>query len=151
MNKGISLIEMVFVVAIAGILTAIVTSSFGTAQVRKEQDGIVQTIAAHLEKQKADTQAGKGGSAYGVKFASSTYVLYTGTVYSAGASSNQTITIDEDFSLAETITNSNNTIFFSKLTGGANETATVTVSQIGGRVPPRHITIESSGNISVIK
>ncbi len=52
MNKGISLIEMVFVVAIAGILTAIVSGSFGTAQIRKEQDGIVQMIAAHLENRR---------------------------------------------------------------------------------------------------
>lgn len=151
MNKGISLIEMIFVVAIAGILTAIVTGSFGTAQIRKEQDGIIQTIAAHLEKQKADTQAGKGGSSYGVKFASSTYVLYTGTTYNAGASSNQTVALDADFALTETITNANDVIFFSRLTGSANETATITVSQIAGRVSPRHITIEANGNISVIK
>ena len=44
---------MMIVVAIAGMLTAVVAGSFRTAQVRKEQGGIVQGIAAHLEKQKA--------------------------------------------------------------------------------------------------
>jgi prepilin-type N-terminal cleavage/methylation domain-containing protein len=151
MKKGFTLIELMFVVAIAGILTAIVTNSFNTARIRKEQGGIVHGIASHLEKQKGDTQAGKGGSAYGVKFASSTYTLYKGVTYSPSATTNQAITIDTDFSISESISNTSNVIYFSRLTGGANETATITVSEISGKVSPQHILIEASGNISVIE
>jgi len=145
------MIELIIVVAIAGIITAIGTGSFRTAQLRKEQDGIVQSLASHLEKQKADTQAGKEGSAYGIKFASSSYILYKGTAYNAGAATNKEVTFDSRFSLAETISNSSNVIYFSKLSGSANETATITVSELTGKVAPQYVTIESSGNISVIE
>lgn len=151
MNKGFSLIEIVFVVAIAGILTSIITNSFRTSQIRKEQEGVVESLVAHLEKQKADTQAGKGGIAYGVRFASTTYTLINGTTYSASATTNMDVTMPDSFSISETISNSGNVIYFSKLTGGANETATITVSHISNRVSPQYVTVQTSGNVSVVE
>lgn len=145
------MLELIIVVAVAGILTAIVSNSFGTAQLRKKQDGIVQAIASHLEKQKADTQAGKGGIAYGVKFATTTYVLYRGTSYNPSTTTNQEIAIDSDFLLTETIANTNNVIYFSKLNGSANETATITISHKTGKVPSRDVVVEATGNVSVIE
>ena len=145
------MIELVVVVAIAGVLTAIVTNSFRTSQVAKEQEGVVEAIVAHLEKQKADTQAGKGGIAYGVRFASSTYTLINGTTYSPSATTNVDVTLSPEFSISETISNSGNVIYFSKLNGGANETATVTVSHISNRVSPRSVTVHSNGSVSVVE
>jgi prepilin-type N-terminal cleavage/methylation domain-containing protein len=149
--KGFSLIEVIISIAIAGVLVAIVTNSFQVAQIKKQQQGITQSIVSYLEKQKADTQAGKGGSNYGVKFNATDFVLFKGTTYSPSASSNQIISIDPQFQMSETISNSDNLIYFSKLNGDSNETATITISHITNRVSPQMLTIESSGAVSVIE
>lgn len=147
--KGFSLIEILMAVAILGILTSIVISTFSTAQLKKEQSGITQSLVASLEKQKADTQAGKGGAIYGVKLNTDSYVLYKGT-YSVNSATNQDVVIDKKFSLSETLTNANNLIYFSKLYGKANENATITISHIQNQVSPQVIVIEQSGTISVV-
>jgi len=151
MKKGFSLIELVIVIAIAGVLGAIVTNSFRSAQIQKEQETITQGLLASVEKQKADTQAGKGGSSYGVKFNADSYVLYTGTTYSAASISNRTVTVDPDFTLSNTISNSADTIYFSRLYGEASESATITISHVRNEVSPQLIVIEESGTISVIE
>ncbi len=149
--KGFTLLEVIFSLAIIAILTGMVTTSFRTAQIKKEQQGIVQSITASLEKQKSDSQTGKDGSNYGVRFATSSYMTFKGTAYASTSASNIVTTLDSNFQISETITNSTNVIYFSKLTGGANETATITVSHITDRVPPALLTVESSGAISVIE
>ncbi len=149
--KGFTLLELIFSIAIAAVLSAMVTNSFRTAQIKKEQQGIVQSIVADLEKQKSDTQTGKGGSNYGIKFNTSDYILFIGTTYSAGASSNKNVALDSKFQISETIANASNMIYFSKINGNANETATITVSHILNAVPPAMLTVESSGAISVIE
>jgi Tfp pilus assembly protein PilE len=148
--KGFSLIQVITSIAIIGVLTAIVTGSFRTAQIKKQEQGITQALLASLDKQKANTVTGKNGSNYGVKINSTNYILFTGTSY-ATSSSNPTVTLDSNFRLTETIANATNIIYFSKLTGAANETATITVSHITNKVPPQNILIEASGAISVIE
>ncbi len=145
------MIELVIAVAVAGILTAIATNSFHTSQLKKEQDGVVQGIVSHLEKQRTDTQAGKDGSAYGIKFATTTYTMYKGTAYSPSSASNQSIEIDPDFRISTTISNGGKVIYFNRIDGEANETATVTVSHVLNKVPLKNIKIEQGGTISILE
>lgn len=148
--KGFTLIELMFSIAIVAILSTIVVGSFRTAQTKKEEQGIVQTLLADLDKQKSDTQAGKSGLNYGVKFNDTNYELFNGTTYSLN-SVDKTITLNPKFKLSETIVNAQNIIYFSKINGAANENATITVSHISNLVPPLILTIEKSGSISVIE
>lgn len=149
--KGFTLIEIVLAVGILGILTSIGFNSFHTAQLKKEQQGIAQSIVATLEKQKADTQAGKGGSNYGVKFTSSEYISFVGTSYSTSSPTNLHVPVKSDFEIEDSIINANNIIFFSKLYGESNEVATITISHIEDKISPQFIVIEKSGSISVIE
>jgi prepilin-type N-terminal cleavage/methylation domain-containing protein len=146
--KGFTLLEIIITISVAGILFTIATNS---SQVKKNQDQIVQAIEASLDEQRANTQAGKDGENFGVKFNSDSFVLFTGTTYSANSNQNKVIDIDYQFEISETITNSDNIIYFSKLLGDANQNATITVSHITNRVAPKQIVIEKSGTISVIE
>ncbi len=148
--KGFTLIEIILAIGILGILTSISINSFHSAQLKKQQDGIVQSIIAHLEKQKTDTQAGKGGSNYGIKFNEDEYILFAGTSYSASSPTNSHVPVVSDFQIEETISNASNIIFFSRLYGESNEMATITVSHITDAIDPQSIVIEQSGNIFVV-
>lgn len=151
MKKGFSTLEVVISIAIAGVLVAIVTNSFQVAQIKKHQQGIVQSIVSSLEEQKANTQAGKEGKNFGVKFNNSDFILFTGTSYVPSSTENKIIAIDSQFQITETLSNEDNIIYFSKLLGDTNENATITVSHIDNRINSQHIIIERSGTISVIE
>lgn len=148
--KGFTLLELILTIGVLGILTAIAINTFGATQLKKEQSGIVESIVASLEKQKADTQAGKGGNNYGVKFNSDSFILFEGKVFSSGASSNTEILISPKFEITETISNADDMIYFFRLYGEANESATITVSHIDNQISPQLIVIEESGIISVV-
>ncbi len=149
--KGFTLIEVIISIAIIAVLSGIVVNSFQTAKLKKQQQGIVQSIVSYLEKQKSDAQAGKDGSNYGVRFNSVDFVMFKGNSYATTTESNIIVAIDPQFTLSETITNSQNIIFFSKLNGDSNENATITISHLGNRVSPQSLLIEKSGVISVIE
>lgn len=144
------MLEIIISIAVAGILLAIITNSFQLSQIRKNQDQIVQTIVSSLEEQKANTQSGKEGLSYGVKFDASTITLFKGE-YSQSSTENKIIAIEPQFQITESITQSNNIILFSRLLGDASENATVTISHIDNRVSPKNILIKKTGTISVIE
>ena len=64
---------------------------------------------------------------------------------------NKIIGIAQQFEILETITNSDNIIYFSKILGESNQNATITVSHITNRIPQKQIIIKKSGSISVIE
>jgi prepilin-type N-terminal cleavage/methylation domain-containing protein len=149
--KGFTILEIIITIAVAGILLTIATNSYQVAQIKKNQEQIIQAIEASLDEQRAKTQAGKDGQNFGIKFNSDNFVLLTGTSYSSGSNQNKIIAIDPQFQISETITNSDNIIYFSKILGDANQNATITISHITNRISPKQIIIEKSGTISVIE
>lgn len=151
MKKGFSTLEVIISIAVAAILLAIVTNSFQIARLKKQQQGIVESIAASIEEQKTNTQTGKEGKNYGVKFNATDFVLFEGTTYTPSATQNKIIAIDPQFEITDTITNSDNILYFSKLLGESNQLATITISNIDSRINPQSIVIEKSGTISVIE
>src|SRR5690606_31666882 len=114
---------------------------------------IVQGIVSHLEKQKADTQAGRDGASFGIQFNADagTYTLYKGPGFNPSSDDNQPVQLNSKFLLSETISNPSNVIFFSRLYGEANQTATITISHKEDRISPQVISIEQSGTISVVE
>ncbi len=152
-RRGFTLIEVIITTVLLTIILTIVFNSYHNAQLKKQQDGIVQDLVSDLEKQKADTVAGKNGSIFGIKFnpEDNNYVLYQGQTFNPENQNNKNKIINSSFFLEETIENQNNLIYFSKLTGEANQTAIITISHIEEKVNPQLIFIEKSGNISVLK
>lgn len=149
--KGFSVLEIIISLAVAGVLLAIITNSFQVAQIKKSQQGITESIVSYLEEQKTNTQTGKDGKNYGIKFNAADFILFTGTTYSESSFVNKVVAIDPQFQIDETILNNENAIYFSKINGEVSENATITISHITNRVSPKKIIIEKSGSISVVE
>ena len=150
-TKAFTLIEIIFVLLILSILTAIGVNSFQVAQLKKQQQTIVESIISYSEKAKADTQAGQGGVQHGIKFNTQDFVLFSGSSFSSGNSENKIVTIHSQFEISTTFSNSQNILLFSKLYGEPNEVGTITISHIDDRVEPISFTIDQVGSISMIE
>ncbi|MDD5165299.1 MAG: prepilin-type N-terminal cleavage/methylation domain-containing protein [Candidatus Pacebacteria bacterium] len=150
-SKGFTFIEMLAVLAIIGILSAMVIYWYGSARSNALLSSTTDSIVATLESAKNNALAGKNGQSYGVKFATSTYISFIGTTYSAVATTNIAYTVDSSLSLSETISDPNNIIIFDRLTGAANTTATVTVMQVSNNANKKNILIENQGDVGVVQ
>lgn len=149
--KGFTLIEIIISIAILGIIAGITTVSFRNSQIKKQQQAIVETLSSNLAEQKVNSQTGKEGSNYGIKFNTDNYILFKGKVFDSGSSSNKKVEVAKSFQISETISNSQDVIYFSKITGAPSEVATITISHINNKISPQNILIESSGVISVVE
>ncbi len=149
--SGFTFVEMLAVLAIMGILFAMVIYWYSSARSSTLLNTTTDSIVATLETAKNNALAGKNGQSYGVKFATSTYISFVGTTYSAVATTNIAYTVDNSLSLSETISDPNNIIVFDRLTGAANTTATVTVMQISNNSNKKNILIENQGDIGVVQ
>ena len=150
-KKGFSLLEIMIVVAIIGILSAIAVINFSAARKAKILETTADGIAFTLEKAKADSVSGKYGQSHGLKFNTGDYISFVGSSYNAGNASNTAYTIDDSFTITNTITDPDDKIVFLRLTGATNNTATVTVSQISDSTKKRDVVIGPLGNISVVQ
>jgi len=144
-------LEIIIVIAIIGVLSAIAVINFSAAKKAKILETIADGIAFTLEKAKADAVSGKYGQSHGVKFNTGDYISFVGGSYSAGNASNTVYTIDTAFTITNTIADPDDKIVFLRLTGAANSTATVTVSQISDSTKKRDIVIGPLGSISVVQ
>lgn len=150
-TKGFSILEVVISLTIFGILFAIITNSYQTNQLKKTQEQIIQEIVSSLEEQKSKSQTGKDGQIHTIKFYPNQFILFGGLSFDQNSSQNKTISIHSQFQISDTITNSDNILYFTKLLGDASEKATITISHIDERIPQKNIVIERTGTISVIE
>lgn len=143
-GEGMTMIEIVSILAIAAILSLITVTSFFTLKDRHAVLKDVDSIVSIMEKAKSMSLNRKNDSSYGVVFATSTVTSYAGTSFATG----NVLNIYELNSGAKissiSLTNSKKEIHFTKITGTPNATGTITVS---GNNHSRVITIFGTGII----
>jgi prepilin-type N-terminal cleavage/methylation domain-containing protein len=150
-NKGLTLIEIIVVIAIFAILFAIGVAAMITSRNSASVTTTADAIAAKLEEQKLQAITGKNSLPYGVKFNSTSYVSFSGSPYNPADTNNKTIPVSGDITLTNTIPGTDDAIIFARMTGTASATGTITVSKGTTSTLKATITVSTGGNISVIK
>ncbi len=88
LNRGVSVLELLIGLAIIAALSTLSWVSFvqffNTHSVDKEASVIISTIAYG----RSQSMSGKGDSAYGIRFASTTVTVFSGQTYSESSPSN---------------------------------------------------------------
>ncbi len=147
-SRGFSLAELIVVAAIIGILATIGVSAFLSARQSAEFDSVSDGIVSVLEKARADALSGKGGTNFGVKFASSTYTAFIGNSYNAGDSTNVAYQVSNGFTLSTTLGGAGNVVVFNRLTGTPIATSTITITRTSPAAT-RAITVGSQGSLTI--
>jgi type II secretion system protein H len=146
-RAGFSLIEILIVIAIIGLVMAIVLLSFNSLKSSQTLDKDAELVVQVLRQARSQTLASQNASSYGVHFASSTITLFAGTSYSAGDTSNQNFNLNaSDTVIGLSLAGSSTNVVFSRLSGEAIQDGTITLSSLATN-RTRIITVYKTGLI----
>jgi type II secretory pathway pseudopilin PulG len=122
-KKGITLIELLLVVAIM-IVIAVSTASFGSAfLVRNRTDNKVNEVVSSLRTAQINAMSGKGNSQWGVYTTSTEIILFMGTSYASRDN-----TYDQTFFVPPSVSVSAAEVIFDTITGNPDATETISIS-----------------------
>lgn len=129
-KRGFTLIEILLVIAITGVIVAVSISPLNNLIKAQALDKDYISVAALVDQAKSLSINSKAGSQYGVRFTGSTAVLFKGINYTPGDPNNQIYDLNSRVNISEIDFDGGaaDEIVFSRLTGYANASGTVTVS-----------------------
>ncbi|MDB5259162.1 MAG: seg [Candidatus Taylorbacteria bacterium] len=128
-NSGFSLIEILVVIAISGLLSAITLGVFVTFQKSKGLSSDTETVVETLRQARSQSLSSKDSSAYGVHFSTSKITLFTGSTYATTSSSNLNFDlVATDAVLSISLFGGGSNVVFNRVTGETGQYGTVVIS-----------------------
>ncbi len=131
-QKGVSLVEILLVVAVLVVLILIVSPSFSSIRDSQLLKGAVGDVLSSLDKARAQTLSSLNSSEYGVHFQADKVIIFKGQVFSAGAIDNESINIISPTAISNVtlggVSNSTGDLYFNRLSGSPNMSGTVTIT-----------------------
>lgn len=101
-NKGISLIELVIALAIAGVLIGLSFAAFANLSTTDLMEGATQEILSELRQAQNQSVESLANSTYGVHFTISSATLFVGTTYQSGAAGNIVLNLPPNITASAT-------------------------------------------------
>ncbi len=145
-KKGITLIEILIVLAVIAILIAVVVPQFSRMRENQTIKNAVVDVISTISRARSSTLASIDSSEYGVHFESNQVIIFKGTSYSAVDPENETIDITSPASIsAITLSGGSTDLYFSRLTGAPSKTGTITISSTNFS---KIVTISATGSTS---
>lgn len=131
MKRGVTLLEVLVVVAIFIVLTSIGVSTMADFKRRQESQSVVVGLTSLLEDARARTVASLGDSAYGVRIASSSAMLFKGSSYSPANVIGNTVVFPPTLVAIVDLNGDGNDVVFDRLTGQTQKYGIVSLSVFG--------------------
>ncbi len=144
--KGFTLVEILIVLALAGIITLIVAGAFSKATGREALDKETAIILSLLEQARNQTLSAKNASVYGVHFEASKAALFASSTYSSSSASNVVEPMNPLVAIsAIALVGGGSEVVFKRLTGETAQSGTVTISLLASSTQTKIITIFATG------
>lgn len=145
-KKGFTLLELLIVVAVLAVLSAIVFSSFSAFRNSKVLDTAVEDVLTALSQARGDTLASKDGLQYGVHLQADKAVIYQGATYSSSDPNNQNVVLDGALEITSiTLTGGGQNVLFDRLTGKTSQNGTFVIRVTNDTAKTRTITVNGTG------
>ena len=137
-RAGFTIPELIIVMSVFLLLTGLITSNLVNLQRRTSLSTVITTLISDLKQQQIRAMSGDGPSAYGVYLEPNRYTLFTGSIYSAGATDNFSINMDGGVTLSPTTqivfaqrSGETSTTTITVTNTNSNQTKTITINQYG--------------------
>ncbi len=145
-RAGVSLIEILMVIAIFLVLFVLTTRSFSTTNASKALDTEAQHIVAELNRARSLTLSSKNSQQYGIHFATTSITLFQSATYEVGSSTNDTVFLRTLIQVASTsFAGGGSNVVFERLTGKTTQNGTVTLSLRSDASRTKTVTIYATG------
>ncbi len=148
-QNGFTLIELLVSIAIIAILAALTIASFTTLNKQVSIDSTTQNILSVLRRARSQTVASENQSSYGVHFETSKYVLFKGTDYVVGDSSNKEYNLSDSQITAITLAGNETDVVFDRIRGTTSQNGTIKLELNTDSNRTSTIVIDSSGQVSL--
>ena len=124
--------EILIVLAVLAIVIAATIPQFAKTRENQVLKSGVESILSSIDKARTQTLSSLNSSAYGVRFESDRVIIFKGTVYSAGASDNETIYITTPATITNVtlagVSGTSGDMYFARLSGSPSKSGTVTIT-----------------------
>lgn len=141
-SKGITIIELLIVIAIIAIIGASTTPMLSNFLVRNFLRNKTNELTASLRTAQINSISGKEDSQWGVNISSSDITLFKGSSFAS-----RDPDFDQPFSIPASINITNDEIMFDRLTGNPDSTATLSVSSNAGE--SNTVSVNEVGTVNV--
>ncbi len=145
-SRGVTALELLMVIAILGVLSAVVVPSF----LNFRRSSILNTetlqLVTLINKARLSSMSSKGDTQYGIHFEATKAVLFQGVTYSVTASTNEVHVFDSALTLSLiTINGGGADVVFQKITGATTQNATTTLGVIGSTTASSTVVVRPTG------
>jgi prepilin-type N-terminal cleavage/methylation domain-containing protein len=144
-TRGLTLIEIVFVLAILTILGTITVSVFKNANSRHALDKSAYLVVSVLNQARSLTLASKENTQYGVHFEQGNVTIFEGSSYSASSPTNMRTDLNSSIIISNINLGGPTNVIFERLTGKALQSGSVTLTPTASSTDSRVVNIYSTG------
>lgn len=145
-NRGITALELLIVVSILVLLTAVVISPFLKFRQQSVLNTETQDMLSFVNKARLSAMSSKGDTQYGLHFQADRLVLFQGATYDPNATTNETHLFDSAITLGSiTVNGGGADVLFERVTGATDQNATTTLRVIADTTASSTIIIRPSG------
>ena len=146
-KQGITVIELLIVIAVLGIIFSIIIPQFSKTRELQVLKSAVSDVMSSLNKAQSRTLASVDSSSYGVHFQVDKVIIFKGIIFVADVSDNETINIISPATISTiALAGGGANLFFNRLSGAPSVTGSIVVSSTNFI---KTITISSTGTVSV--
>ncbi len=146
-NTGISMIEVLMVIAIIGIVTSISVSIFSSLSSTQSLDKEAEIVVSYINKSRSNAINSLSNKEHGISFASSTVTIFYGTNAASPATSTVYTLSSKDKIWNVSLTNGLSNFYFYRLSGEPSATGTFEVRHSDGS--KKTINIYGTGFVEV--
>ncbi len=146
LRSGFSFLEVIAVIAISAIILSITVASFTTLRKSKTLGAEALSVLSLIEKARGDTLGSKDALQYSVHFETTKAVLFSGTSYSAGNSSNISVVLNSTVQIKTiSLTGGGSNVTFDRLTGKTSQNGSIILSLTSSTSTIKTIAVGKTG------
>ena len=128
-KNGFTLVEFLVVVAIIGIIAAVIVPSFSKFRNQQALQNSTNALISVLNEARTKTLASVNNTYYGVHLQSDAAILFVGGAYALGAATNETVYYESPVAMTSaTLTGGGSDVKFDRLKGTTSQYGTITLA-----------------------